>query len=156
MRPQRTTSLLEKAASVYGSMAQIGGGPIQALSDTVNDLLLGPKMRTGPNAGKRLSRETLRPISEHEYNAMRRAGGNALIESARIKGHKMFFKRQYGHGGIVGLAKTHPVMALGGATAATALLASYVLSKRNQRKIKESTNAVPTKFQPQQAPPAWG
>lgn len=116
---------------LYGPASAIAAGPGRIASNTLGGLLFGAKERypLSPVFGKRLREvkgmKGLQHIDKAEYDAIKAGLQPGKAYKGKISGHLLpqFYKRKYVHGGLVGLAQRHPLMAGGGA------LLAYFLAK---------------------------
>lgn len=102
--------------------------PVKGIGGIFGGLLHGPKLISGPMAGKRL-RAVKGPgefshVTPEVWDAWKR--GDIKMDGVKVPagwGRNHYFKRNYERGGLVGAVKKHPYKA-GGITLAAALLAT--------------------------------
>jgi hypothetical protein len=114
---------------------RIAAAPVRTIGGLFGGLLHGPKLISGPMAGKRL-RAVKGPgefsaVQKKTYDAWKRGEIKGDFHSADAGwGRKHHFKRNYERGGLVGTAKKHPA-----ATGAVALTAALLAARPDLRPL---------------------
>jgi hypothetical protein len=156
-RKEAILARLKKEAGVIGwGLGKLTGAGASRAWSKAKDIALGKPIKGGPMAGKRMVKKKglqgMSEVSKAEFKRLKRKGHDVGMATDEA-GKKIFMRRDYGRGGLVGAAARHPLATAGVAAYAVSPTARAAINSMNPfNSVKQRANEARSPYGGQQ----WG